>query len=306
MMKYFFGVDIGGTAVKWAVVTGDYEIVRNGEFKTLYDGTEVLVNQILKVYQEQDLMFEGIGISVPGTLNKDADGTVKGGGVLSYLDGVPLGKLVRERCGIPCFVENDGVSCALGEYSCGALRGCRVGVAVVLGTGVGGGIVINGDVFKGAHAFAGEFSFLLERPGGPLKGENMLGMSCGWKAGLLDEILKRKGLPMDTVMNGHDIFGLIHAGDPDAREALRKFCRHLATQIHNLQVIIDPEVFAIGGGISNQPVLMEELQKALDAIYGNTEFKQAPVPVIVQCCHGSAANLLGAVYHCRKRMESIE
>lgn len=303
-LKKFFGVDIGGTAVKWAVITEAFEIVKKGEFPTPYENADVLAGQITAVFQQQQETFSGIGVSVPGTLRDEPDGVVEGGGCLRYLDGIPLGKMLRERTGCRCFVENDGKSCALGEYTSGALKDCRVGVVLVLGTGVGGGIVIDGKVFKGSHAFAGEFSYLLERPGGSLRFEDMLGKSCGWKAGMLAELLNRKGLPADTPMNGHDIFRLIHEGDEDAAAALKKFTRHLATQIHNLQAVLDPDVFAVGGGISNQPVLIEQLVKDVEQIYESTDFKQFPKPHIVHCEHGSNANLLGAVYLCRQRMEN--
>lgn len=302
-MRRYLGVDIGGTAVKWAVVTEDYEILKKGEFATPYDGGEALADRIAAVYREQGEDFEGIGVSIPGTLRDDPDGIVEGGGNLRFLNQVPFGKLVRERCGVPCFVENDGKSCALGEYTAGALKGCRCGVVLVLGTGVGGGIVIDGRVYRGIHSFAGEFSFIMEKPGEKLGMGAMLGSSCGWSSGLRAELLKRKGLPEDTPMDGYQIFELVNKNDKEAQEALNIFCQHLAVQIHNLQAILDPEIFAIGGGISNQPALMEALQRSLDFIYEGTIFTQMPIPKIVRCQYGSSANILGAVYRCRQRME---
>ncbi len=304
-MEQYFGVDIGGTAVKWALVTEDYRVLKKGEFATPHDGAEKLADAVAAVYREQGADSKGIGVSIPGTLRDDPDGIVEGGGVLKFLDQAPFGKMVRERCGVPCFVENDGKSCALGEYTTGALKGCGSGVVLVLGTGVGGGIVIDGRVYKGAHSFAGEFSFIMERPGEKLGLGTIFGSSCGWSAGLKADLLRRKNLPEDTEMDGHQIFDLINSGDEDACSALQTFCSHLATQIHNLQAILDPEIFAIGGGISNQPVLMKVLQESLDYIYEDKVLPQMPIPKVVRCQNGSQANILGAVYRCRQRMEEM-
>ncbi len=298
----YFGVDVGETAVKWAVIADDYQVLKSGVFATPYKGAECLADRIASVYGEAAQICQAVGISIPGTLRDDPDGIVEGGGVLRFLDGIPFGKLVRDRCGIPCFVENDGKSCALGEYTAGALKGCRTGVVLVLGTGIGGGIVIDGKVYKGAHSFAGEFSFILENAGKQLGVGTMMGETCGWSSGLKAELIRRKGLPENTQMDGYQIFDLVNNGDPDAVGALETYCSHLAVQIHNLQTILDPDIFAIGGGISNQPVLMETLQKAVDVIYEGTAFTQVPIPKIVRCQYGNMANILGAVRRCRQRM----
>lgn len=302
-MDIFFAVDIGGTAVKWAIITADYTILRKGEFPTPYISAQNLADEIARVLKDQPESFAGIGISLPGTALDDPDGTVKGGGNLRYMNRVPFAKIMRETTGLPCFIENDGKCGALGEYSSGALKGYSSGVVLILGTGVAGGIVIDGRVLRGAHAFAGEFSFLMEEPGSRMKLGNLFGGKCGWRKGLMDEIVSRKGLPADTEMNGHELFELVNNQDPEANAALTVFCQHLALQIYNLQAIVDPEIFAIGGGISNQPVLMERLTQELAYIYEDADFKHAPVPVVVNCQHGSDANLIGAVYNCRKRME---
>ena len=300
----YFGVDVGGTAVKWAVISEDYQVLKSGVFTTPYEGAEFLADRIASVYQETEEACRGIGISIPGTLMDDPDGIVEGGGVLRYLNGIPFGKVVREKCGVPCFVENDGKSCALGEYTAGALKGCRTGVVLVLGTGIGGGIVIDGRVYKGAHSFAGEFSFMMESAGKRLGPETMIGKYCGWSSGLRAELIRRKGLSEDTQMDGYQIFDLVNSKDPDAVGALETYCSHIALQIHNLQTILDPDIFAIGGGISNQPVLLETLQKAVDFIYEGTIFGQVPIPKIVRCQYGNTANILGAVRRCRQRMNT--
>ena len=108
----------------------------------------------------------------------------------------------------------------------------------------------------------------------------MMGETCSWSSGLKAELIRRKGLPENTQMDGYQIFDLVNNGDPDAVGALETYCSHLAVQIHNLQTILDPDIFAIGGGISTQ----------------------VPIPKIVRCQYGNMANILGTVRRCRQRM----
>jgi predicted NBD/HSP70 family sugar kinase len=298
----YFAVDAGGTEVKWAVISPEYEILEKGSFPSPTESADLFVEQIAKVVREQRETFTGIGLSVPGTLRGDEDGMVEGGGMLTYLDGVPLGKKLREKCGIPVYVENDGKCCALGEYASGALKGSKVGAVMVLGTGVGGGIVLDGKVFRGAHCFAGEFSFLQLHPMATGDPNSLFGFVGGWKCGLLARVLKEKNLPEDTAMDGYQIFELINAGDEAAIRALEQYAAAIAQQIWNVQAMFDPDVIAIGGGISRQPKLIETIQKALDTMVEENPLKQFPTPHVVPCIHGNDANLLGAVYQCRQRI----
>lgn len=308
---YYFAADAGGTLVKWAVLDEHYGIHGSGQFPTPYEGAEQLADRI---GEEADLQakrlgierFRGIGLSVPGTVYGDREGTVYGGGILRFLHGMPFGKMVEERCGAPAYVENDGKCCALGEYTAGALRGCRTGVVMALGTGVGGGIVIDGRVFKGSHCFAGEFSFLQLSPMAAGKMGNRFGAAGGWKSGLLKNVLEEKGLPADTEMDGAEIFDLIEQGDQAAMAGLERYAADIAWQIWNIQAVLDPEVIAIGGGISGRPVLIETIRRAVERMAEENPLKQFPVPQVVRCAYGNGANLVGAVCSCRQRIEEEE
>lgn len=302
----YFAADDGGTSVKWAVITPNFEIVKKGSFPTPYEDARVLAGRIADVAGACGETFRGIGLSVPGTVFDDEDGLVRGGGFLEYLDGVAIGKMLRELCQIPVYVENDGKSCALGEYRKGALAGCKIGVVMVLGTGVGGGIVIDGSIWKGFHSFAGEFSFIQRQPQKTEDMSNRFGMAGGWKNGLLRRVLEAKGLPLDTEMDGEQIFRLINGKDPAAQTALGQYTDDLALQIWNLQAVLDPQVIAIGGGISRQPALMEGIHRSLSRMVEGNRLKQFPVPKVVSCVHGNDANLLGAAYNCEQQMTAAE
>lgn len=140
-----------------------------------------------------------------GLYEGDVTGTIHRGGALTFMDGCPLGKLMREALGVPVAVNNDGKCCALGEYAAGALRGTRFGVVLAIGTGIGGGIVIDGKVLRGAHCFAGEFSFLRNDVTTAANMGNSFADSGGWRA-LRDAAVAEKGLPEGSPVDGRRVF----------------------------------------------------------------------------------------------------
>lgn len=304
----YFAADAGGTFVKWAAIDEEYRILSKGQFPTPYEGARELAERIGREAETQKQRlgikeFQGIGLSVPGTVFEEEEGIVYGGGILRFLHEMPLGKMVSDRCGVPVYVENDGKSCALGEYAAGVLKGCRTGVVMVLGTGVGGGIVIDGKVLKGSHCFAGEFSFIQLKPMETGNMENRFGAAGGWKSGLLKNVLEEKRLPANTDMDGVEIFSLVERGDEEAIRGLERYTEQVAWQIWNIQAILDPEIIAIGGGISRQPVLLEKIREAVGKMAEENALKQFPAPRVERCAYGNEANLVGAVCHCRQRME---
>ena len=150
---------------------------------------------------------------------------------------------------MPVVVNNDGKCCALGEYAAGALRGTSVGVVLAIGTGIGGGIVIDGRVLRGANCFAGEFSFLRNDVQAPVSMENIFAGTGGWRA-LAEMVLAEKGLKDDGTVDGRKVFEWIADGDVDAQRGLDRYALMFDNMLVNLQAVIDPEVFAIAGGIA--------------------------------------------------------
>lgn len=299
-MKRIFAVDIGGTAVKYALIDENFRLTHQGEFPTPYDGAEELIEAILQAAEPFRGQFEGVGISLPGTVMDDPEGTVKRGGNLVFMNDIPLGWRIRERLGVPCAVENDGKAGVLGEYASGALKGCRSGVVVVLGTGIGGGILIDGKVWKGSHFFAGEFSFIYDDFTKPLNMDAVFAGGFGAR-GLLEQVVRAKGLPADTQLSGREIFAMANAGDEQVIGGIRSYAAGVARQLYNLQVILDPEVIAVGGGISAQPLLHRLIGEEIDKLYAAFDtMKVFPPPKahVVPAQNGNNANLIGAAYRC--------
>lgn len=296
-MKEFFGIDVGGTAVKWAVLGEDYSIRERGSLPTSFSAAEEVVETLIGLVEPYRERVSAVGVSAPGGIYEgDADGTIHRGGALTYMDGCPLGRLLRERLGMPVSVNNDGKCCALGEYAAGALRGHRIGVVLAIGTGIGGGIVIDGHVLRGSHGFAGEFSFLRNDVTRAAAMDNVFAGTGGWRA-LRDAAVAEKGLPADTAVDGRRVFEWIEAGDEAAQRALDRYARTFDAQLVNLQAVLDPEVFVIAGGISCHPELIDALRAQMPAALAGYEggFASIPEPQIKVAELGNDANLYGAV-----------
>lgn len=296
-MDEFFGIDIGGTSVKWAVLGEDFSIRERGSIPTDFSTADDAVAALMAIVEPYADRVRAIGVSAPGGIYEDdPDGVIHRGGALTYMDGCPLGKLLRERFDMPVVVNNDGKCCALGEYAAGALRGTSVGVVLAIGTGIGGGIVIDGRVLHGANCFAGEFSFLRNDVQAPVSMENIFAGTGGWRA-LAEMVLAEKGLKDDGTVDGRKVFEWIADGDVDAQRGLDRYALMFDNMLVNLQAVIDPEVFAIAGGISCHPELIDALEaqmpRAVEGFVG--PLAGFPTPRVRVAQLGNDANLYGAV-----------
>lgn len=296
-MKEYFGIDVGGTAVKWAVLGEDFSIRERGSLPTDFATADEAVEALAGLVEPYRDRVSAVGVSAPGGIYEDdADGTIHRGGALTYMDSCPLGKMLHERFGIPVAVNNDGKCCALGEYAAGALRGHRIGVVLAIGTGIGGGIVIDGHVLRGSHGFAGEFSFLRNDVTRAAAPDNVFAGTGGWRA-LRDAAVAEKGLPADTAVDGRRVFEWIEAGDQAAQRALDRYACTFDAMLVNLQAVLDPEVFVIAGGISCHPELIDALRSQMPAALAGYEGFLAgiPMPQVKVAELGNDANLYGAV-----------
>lgn len=176
----------------------------------------------------------------------------------------------------------------------GSLREHDNGIVIVLGTAVGGGIVINKKIYKGKNFFAGEFSFVATNVNNASNKENQWGTISGSKA-LLSAAAKVKDIPIEE-LDGYKVFEYANNKDEDILKVLDEVTYNLAVQIFNLQCILDPEIVAIGGGISSQDILIEYIQKNMDKYHKSLKVELLKTN-IVRCEFRNDANLIGALYN---------
>lgn len=295
-------LDAGVSHVSWGLVTPDGKLAQHGDEPCAATDAASFVARLASVVEAHGEGAACVSVSVPGTVDvRDCQGTVIGGGRLAFLDGVALGAELSLSCGRPVCVENNGKAYALGEYAAGALRGSRVGVVIAIGSGIGGGIVVDGQVLRGAHDFAGEFSFVRHTPIiGEIRSQDVMAGLCSWQ-GLRRQVLAAKGLPDDDAVDGRQVFAWVNDGDDDALRGLHAYAKDLCTWIFNLQCIVDPDVIALGGGISVQPALLEAVHVAMRSMMADLQLPQVPKPHIVLTELGAHARLIGAAYSARHR-----
>lgn len=190
-------------------------------------------------------------------------------------------------------IENDGKCAALAELWLGSIKGAKDAVVLVLGTGVGGGIIIDGKIHRGINLSAGEMSYVMDRIDPATKKASFFGLD-GSAVKLVRQIAEMKQLEDPT--DGEAVFEFINQMDGEAMDVFDRYCIHIASQILNLQYILDPEIFAIGGGISAQPILLERIKLAIDEVKKANPLHMA-APNIVPCQFRNDANLYGALYH---------
>ena len=240
---------------------------------------------------------EGIAISMPGMIDSDK-GYCRTGGMLVYNQDKYAAHQISELCRCPVHIDNDGKCAAWAEYTVGSLAGCQNAAAFIIGTGVGGGLIIDGKLVRGKHFSAGEFSFVGRslNEWGTLKG--FVGHSDA-TTGLLELMREAKQIPAEEPLDGRKAFEWINAGDPVACEVLDRFTYSIAFEIFNLQMLLDIERIAIGGGISGQDILLTNIQKnyrklILEDAYYEMKGLVEPNCEIVKCKYGNEANQIGA------------
>lgn len=289
MAKTCLCMDVGGSSIKYAKVDEKRTLMDYGKVPTPLEGTDAYLSQLHEIYQKFEGQVEGISMSVPGIIDS-TNGICMTAGHLRFADGLHLVEEMERRCKIPVAIMNDAKSAALAEAAWGALKDCKDGVVLVLGTGVGGALVKDGEVHMGSHFAAGEFSFAMLGEWVDQEADHW-GMASG-NSRLLQMAARARRIKPDTI-NGEDVFRWINEGDETMLGILDEFTRPLARMIMNLQFIYDPDRFAIGGGISRQPKLLESIRKNLDHYYAIYPVDAPPVELTV-CHFFNEANLIGA------------
>lgn len=283
-------IDVGGTFIKYACMNEQSEILSRGKILTPMSGREKFIGTILSIHESMK-DAEGIAISLPGIVDAER-GYCFTSGALKYNDDFAIIEAIQERCHINVSMENDARCAAIAEMKLGSLRDVNDGFVMVFGTGIGSAFIKERKIHRGHHFSAGEVSFVVIDRDGHIAEDEMFGSQCS-AIGLCNMYAAAKNLPVDEV-DGIKIFEAVNSGDEVAIDCLNKLTRRVAVQIANLQTILDPQRFAIGGGISAQPIFIEYIRKQLDELYNQSEFK-LPRAEVVACQFLNDANLIGAL-----------
>ena len=293
-VKKILAVDVGGTFTKFAVMTGtrSFKISAKDKIPTEKKNHAEFLKSLAGIFSKHS-DAEGIAVSMPGLIDT-YKGVCISSGALDFCNGHCIIEELQKICGVPVTIENDANCAALAEVKSGSLVGVKDAIVLVFGTAVGGAVVLNKKIYRGSHFCAGEVSFMLKSLDAEVSRENFYGENLGALA-FQKNCAKILGKSSEEV-TGEMVFDLIAANDDKMLDALKKFARGVAVMIFNLQVLFDPEKFALGGGISEQKIFIDAVQSQLDTLS-----KKMPVylphPEIVACKYHNDANLFGALYH---------
>lgn len=302
MNNTYLAIDIGGTFTKYAVMDGNANILSRGKVPTEKESAEDFLGMIEGIYREHGKETDGIAVSSAGVI-ASSRGFMKNAGSIGCVQNLAFAEEMERRTGVPVTVENDARAAALAELWKGSLKECRNAAVLVIGTAVGGAVILNGNILHGRNEMAGEFSYLLTDARDPGDPEKTLAMSAGMPA-LIKSCAKASGIPAEK-LSGELIFEKANAGEESYAGCVRQFARILASEIMNLNFIFDPERIAIGGGVSAQPLLIAEIREEIEKI-SHVYPHEVPLPEVTACRFFNDSNLIGALYVLRKKLEVQE
>ena len=306
----YIGIDLGGTNIAAGIVNEFGKVLLKKSISTRKERfPEEIVKDIIKIVESliEESFFSkvdilGLGIGIPGVA--DEEGVVTTCVNLNWHN-VPLKKPVEDALGIPVFIGNDGNLAALAEYRLGIMKDFETGVFITLGTGVGGGIIIDGKIISGRRNIGGEIGHMIV-------GENFYTCNCG-RNGCLETfasstaIIKyvthlissgEKSCLMEIVegdiskIDGKTVFKCAQQGDEVSLKAINRFIKYLSIGIVNIILMISPDIFAIGGGLSEGgEFFIDDLKKQVNKmIY----FEMIPAPKIEIATLKNDAGIIGA------------
>ena len=313
---YRLGIDLGGTNIVAGVVDKKYKIVAKASCKTAVPRPESEICDSMaevakKAVEKAKLTMddiESVGIGVPGAVNPKT-------GVIEYSANLffhnwEVVEMMEERLGKKVHIENDANAAALGEYLAGSAKGARNAVAITLGTGVGGGIIIDGKIYSGSNFAGAELGHMVIVKDGK---ECACGRRGCWETyasatGLINltkqKILSEK-LEFSYMLklcdgdinkvNGRTAFDAMRDGDPTAKSVVEEYISYLSCGLVNIINIFQPDVLCIGGGISNEGEnLLGPVRSYVERErYTKHNDKQT---VICKCTLGNDAGIIGAAY----------
>lgn len=311
---YRLGIDLGGTNIATGVVDENFKIIGSGKVKTnaprpAEEIVDDMVKSALMAVKDANLTIDdidSIGVGTPGSV-------VQTTGVVTYSNNLgfynlPLAEMLEKKLGKKVYIENDANAATYGEYIAGAGKGAENFVAITLGTGVGGGIIIGGKIYSGSNFAGGELGHTVIQMNGEA-------CTCG-RNGCFEAYASATALIRQTKqamikfpeskmweicnrdinsVNGRTAFDGARSGDEAAIGVVNDYINYLSVGISNIINTFQPDVLCVGGGISNEgEYLMAPVRKLVKGenyarnMEKNTEIKAATL--------GNDAGIIGAAY----------
>jgi glucokinase len=249
-MRATIGVDIGATKIACGVLKGD-EFVSKTTIPTPKEGWRSVLDAIVnavKILEKSHPEVREVGIGVPGTHDRARTEVLFAPNIHGFTN-VPVVDYLSEHLGRPVGLENDANAAALAEATLGAARYASSSIFVTISTGIGGSIIVDGRIWRGFHGIAGEIGHMIRVPGGPIP--------PGGTAGALEAVASGTAIERDATFafrkptSAAEVFRLAQDGNQTAEQIVHTAMRYLGMAIADVQKLLDPEVFVIGGGVAS-------------------------------------------------------
>jgi len=267
--KLILAVDMGGSKTAFGLMNKEGNFIHKESLPTPLNHEKSLLNFIIKHSREilkhkGNPPLAGIGISAGGVVNPETQTITHATPLLPGWVGTPVSELLQKEFHVPVKLDNDGNMAALGEYLFGAGKGAKNLVFIALGTGIGGGAIIHGKVYKGKQGAAMNIGHMcVEKNGKPC--------NCG-KKGCMEAYASgkaiekayaaKKGDSKQNMISAKEVFHLATKGDDIALEIINNSLDYLALGITNIVELLDPELIVLGGGVSESvDALVENIRK---------------------------------------------
>lgn len=283
-MKKYLAVDIGGTFLKYSLLDRDYRILEEGEEPTLKNPEQFLrqVEMLVERYQQE---ICGLAVCMAGFINPET-GENTDYSVGENFRKYNLKKELEETFQVPVLIENDSNCAAVGELVKGSGQGIEHFCMLTFGTGIGGAMIINGQLYRGSHFKAAEAG--LVSPGANTSPE-----SGGATSALVREVCRVLGREVDG------IYVFAHLDDPEVFDIYREWLKRAAEITGYMAMLLDPEKMLIGGAISHQPRFLKDLSEEVYCLY-----PQLKAYTEIEACRlGNQAGRIGALYLYRMAFE---
>jgi len=314
----YIGIDLGGTNVGIGIVDNENKLIYKDSiptksergFNEIVEDIVDLISRIININNISKEHIQGIGIGVPGIVDP------KSGIVIDCVNlrwnNVDIKGIIENKLNIPVSVGNDATVAGVAELVVGAMKGCQTGVLITLGTGIGGGIIINEEVYDGFHGVGSEIGHMIV-------GENYYNCNCG-RNGCLETFSSSTAIiryVRKLIEEGNDsaimaevkgnlnsidgkvIFDQAKAGDKVACKVIDRMTNYLAIGIMNIISVIDPEVFVIGGGLSATGEYLISIIR--DKVSQIAYYKGMDIGEIILSRIGNDGGIIGAAALCRYR-----
>lgn len=319
--QWIAGVDLGGTTTKIAFITLDGEIIKKWEIPTdnSNEGKNITVNiansisEKLKELGQTKDQLAGIGMGAPGPVNYET-GVMLNTVNLGWKSNFPLQASLEQAASLPALIENDANCAALGEMWKGAGNGAKDIVCVTLGTGVGGGVIVKGNIVQGVNGAAGEIGHTTAIPEGGAP------CNCG-KTGCLETIASATGIvrlakealsmpgvagelaekySVDGSVSAKDVFDCARNGDSLAIKVLDEVACHLGLVLANIANTLNPEKIVLGGGVSKAGDILLNAVKSQFERFSFSSVKDSTKLALATL--GNDAGVIGAAWLIKNKL----